>query len=109
MLFGNFKRDKQGNFIDKNGDPVKWNKKKQMYYDINGNAVTDSCNLVPNPNAEITKRILCDFYEGGRFKFIRDVNGKPSLKRLDTIVRKGFADFDVGNFHVICSFCLIFC
>lgn len=107
MLFGNFKRDKQGNFIDKNGNPVKWNKKKQMYYDINGNAVTDSCNLIPNPNAELAKRILCDFYEGGRFKFIRDVNGKPSLKRLEDndmekpdLVIPSFEERN-PNFHIV--------
>lgn len=81
--FGNFKRDKQGNFIDKDGNPVKYDKDKKTYCDINGNAVTNSKNLIPNPNAEIAKRILCDFYEGGRFKFVRDVNGKPSLKRLE--------------------------
>lgn len=81
--FGHFLRDSQGNLIDKNGNPIKWNDNKKKFYDINGNEVTDSSNLIPNPNAEVVKEILSVFYMGGRFKIVQDKNGVPSLKRLE--------------------------
>ena len=81
--FGNFIRNNQGNLIDKNGAPVKWNENNNTYYDINGNAVTDSSYLVPNPKAEKVREILSTFYMGGRFKVVNDQNGIPSLKLLE--------------------------
>ncbi len=81
--FGHFMRDEYGNFIDKDGNPVKWNKTDRTYYDVNGNEVTDSSNLIPNPEAERAKAILTCFYEGGRFKFAADKDGRPCLERLD--------------------------
>ena len=83
MEFGHFMRDKYGNLTDKNGDPVKWNKYNNQYYDINGNAVNDSRSLMPNSNAEKAKEILDVFFKGGRFKFVEDQNGNKFLKRLD--------------------------
>lgn len=81
--FGHFMRDEYGNFIDKDGNPVKWDTKDRTYYDVNGNEVTDSSNLMPNPEAERAKAILTCFYEGGRFKFAADKDGRPCLERLD--------------------------
>ncbi|MGN1135290.1 MAG: hypothetical protein ACI4SF_03630 [Oscillospiraceae bacterium] len=81
--FGLFMRDEYGNFIDKDGNPVKWDKYGNKYYDINGNAVTDSRNLMPNPKAKIAEEILEIYFNGGRFKMIEDQNGNMSLKRLD--------------------------
>ena len=81
--FGHFMRDEYGNFIDKDGNPVKWDTKEHTYYDVNGNEVTDSSNLMPNPEAERAKAVLTCFYEGGRFKFAADKDGRPCLKRLD--------------------------
>ena len=81
--FGHFMRDEYGNFIDKDGNPVKWDTKERTYYDVNGNEVTDSSNLMPNPEAERAKAILTCFYEGGRFKFAADKDGRPCLERLD--------------------------
>ncbi len=81
--FGHFMRDEYGNFIDKDGNPVKWDTKERTYYDLNGNEVTDSSNLMPNPEAERAKAILTCFYEGGRFKFAADKDGRPCLERLD--------------------------
>ncbi|MGN0598273.1 MAG: hypothetical protein ACI4JK_00130 [Oscillospiraceae bacterium] len=81
--FGLFLRDEYGNFIDKDGNPVKWDKYGNKYYDINGNAVTDSRNLMPNPKAKIAEEILEIYFNGGRFKMIEDQNGNMSLKRLD--------------------------
>lgn len=81
--FGHFMRDEYGNFIDKDGNPVKWNKTDHIYYDVNGNEVTDSSNLMPNPEAERAKAILTCFYEGGRFKFAADKDGRPCLECLD--------------------------
>ena len=37
--FGHFLRDSQGNLIDKNGNPIKWDTDKKKFYDINGNEV----------------------------------------------------------------------
>lgn len=81
--FGHFMRDEYGNFIDKDGNPVKWDTKDRTYYDVNGNEVTDSSNLMPNPEAERAKAVLTCFYEGGRFKFAADKDGRPCLERLD--------------------------
>lgn len=81
--FGHFMRDEYGNFIDKDGKPVKWDTKDRTYYDVNGNEVTDSSNLMPNPEAERAKAVLTCFYEGGRFKFAADKDGRPCLERLD--------------------------
>lgn len=81
--FGHFMRDEYGNFIDKDGNPVKWDTKERTYYDVNGNEVIDSSNLMPNPEAERAKAILTCFYEGGRFKFAADKDGRPCLERLD--------------------------
>ena len=81
--FGHFMRDEYGNFIDKDGNPVKWDTKERTYYDVNGNEVTDSSNLMPNPEAERAKAVLTCFYEGGRFKFAADKDGRPCLERLD--------------------------
>lgn len=81
--FGHFMRDEYGNFIDKDGNPIKWDTKDRTYYDVNGNEVTDSSNLMPNPEAERAKAILTCFYEGGRFKFAADKDGRPCLERLD--------------------------
>ena len=81
--FGHFMRDEYGNFIDKDGNPVKWDTKDRTYYDVNGNEVTDSSNLMPNPEAERAKAMLTCFYEGGRFKFAADKDGRPCLERLD--------------------------
>lgn len=81
--FGHFMRDEYGNFIDKDGNPVKWDTKERTYYDVNGNEVTDSSNLMPNPEAERAKAILTCFYEGGRFKFAADKDVRPCFERLD--------------------------
>lgn len=81
--FGLYMRDEYGNFIDKDGNPVKWDKCDNTYYDINGNAVTDSSNLMPNPKAEIAKEMLEIYFNGGRFKKVEDQNGNRYLKRLD--------------------------
>ncbi|MCM1480432.1 MAG: hypothetical protein NC085_12070 [Muribaculaceae bacterium] len=81
--YGHFMRDSNGNLIDKNGNPIRWNQKDKKFYDINGNEVKNSKNLIPNPKAEVVKEILSVFYLGGRFKIIQDQNGVPSLKRLE--------------------------
>ncbi len=81
--FGHFMRDEYGNFIDKDGNPVKWDTKERTYYDVNGNEVIDSSNLIPNPEAERAKAMLTCFYKGGRFKFAADKDGRPCLERLD--------------------------
>lgn len=104
--FGHFMRDDDGNFIDKNGKPVKWNKAKRKYFDIHGNKVSDGGFLMPNPKAEIAKEILSVFYMGGRLKVCKR-NGENSLERLDENNREN-ADLVIPsfeernpNFHVI--------
>lgn len=81
--FGHFIRDEYGNFIDKDENPVKWDKCSNKYYDVNGNVVNDSRNLMPNPKAEIAKEMLDIFLNGGRFKMVEDQYGNKSLKRLE--------------------------
>lgn len=107
--FGHFMRDNDGNLIDKNGNQIKWNEDEKKFYDINGNEVKDSSSLVPNPKAEIAKKILYDFFMGGRFKVVKDQNGVPSLKRLDDndteepdLILPSFEERN-PNFRVICA------
>lgn len=105
--FGHFMRDSEGNFIDKNGAPVKWNKTHNKYYDINGNEVKDGSALMPNPKSEIAKEILNAFYIGGRFKVCKR-NGEPILERVENdteeadLVIPSFEERN-PNFHVICA------
>ena len=89
--FGHFMRDDDGNFIDKNGNPVKWNKFKNKYYDVNGKEVTDGSNLKPNPKAEIAKEILGIFYCGGHIKI-----GNEEVEILPFEERN-------PNFKVVCA------
>lgn len=106
--FGHFMRDKNGNFIDKNGNPMRWNKSDNTYYNVDGIAVNDSSFLMRNPNAETAKEILCAFYLGGRFRKVCDNHGKSLLKRVDEdeierdddIVIKSFEERN-PNFHVV--------
>lgn len=65
--FGHFARNEYGNFLDINGNPLEWDKENQVYYDFNGNEISDSSQILPNPNAEIAKNILSIFIWVGVF------------------------------------------
>ncbi len=96
--FGHFMRDKYGNFIDIFGNPVKWNKHDRVYYDINGNEVTDSSNLMPNPKADRAKKILEIFFKGGKFKKVYDSNNEPRLERISDDSAE-IPDYEIPSFE----------
>ena len=105
--FGNFMRDEYDNFIDKNGNKVKWDKSARNYYDIDGNVVSNSKTLIANPKAEKAREMLEIYYKGGRYN--RVGNGiNQRLEKVDDPSAE--ADFDLPsfeernpNFAVACS------
>ena len=105
--FGNFMRDEYDNFIDKNGNKVKWDKSARNYYDIDGNIVSNSKTLIANPKAEKAKDMLEIYYKGGRYNKVG--NGiNQRLEKVDDPDIK--ADFELPsfeernpNFAVACS------
>ena len=97
--FGHFARNEYGNFLDINGNPLEWDKENQAYYDFNGNEISDSRQLLPNPNAEIAKNILSIFYLGGRFRKVLDDNGNPMLERVDGDETKQYDDISIQSFE----------
>ena len=105
--FGNFMRDEYDNFIDKNGNKVKWDKSSRNYYDIDGNVVSNSKTLIANPKAEKAREMLEIYYKGGRYKKVG--NGVNScLEKVDDPSIE--ADFELPsfeernpNFAVACS------
>ena len=105
--FGNFMRDEYDNFIDKNGNKVKWDKSSRNYYDVDGNVVSNSKTLIANPKAEKARDMLEIYYKGGRYN--RVGNGiNQRLERVDNPDVE--ADFELPsfeernpNFAVACS------
>ena len=105
--FGNFMRDEYDNFIDKNGNKVKWDKSARNYYDIDGNVVSNSKTLIANPKAEKARDMLEIYYKGGRYN--RVGNGiNQRLEKVDDPSAE--ADFELPsfeernpNFAVACS------
>lgn len=105
--FGNFMRDEYDNFIDKNGNKVKWDKSTRNYYDIDGNVVSNSKTLIANPKAEKTRDMLEIYYKGGRYNRV----GNGINQRLERVVDPNIeADFELPsfeernpNFAVACS------
>ena len=61
--FGNFMRDEYDNFIDKNGNKVKWDKSARNYYNVDGNVVSNSKSLIANPKAEKARDMLEIYYK----------------------------------------------
>ena len=105
--FGNFMRDEYDNFIDKNGNKVKWDKSARNYYDIDGNIVSNSKTLIANPKAEKARDMLEIYYKGGRYNKVG--NGiNQRLEKVDDPSAE--ADFELLsfeernlNFAVACS------
>lgn len=97
--FGHFARNEYGNFLDINGNPLEWDKENQVYYDFNGNEISDSIQILPNPNAEIAKNILSIFYLGGRFRQGFDDSGKPLLVYIDGDEAKQDDDIFIQSFE----------
>ena len=103
--FGNFMR--YDNFIDKNGNKVKWDKSSRNYYDVDGNVVSNSKTLIANPKAEKARDMLEIYYKGGRYN--RVGNGiNQRLEKVDDPSAE--ADFELPsfeernpNFAVACS------
>ena len=105
--FGNFMRDEYDNFIDKNGNKVKWDKSSRNYYDIDGNDVSNSRNLLANSKAEKARDMLEIYYKGGRYNKV----GNGMNQRLEKVDDPSIeADFELPsfekrnpNFAVACS------
>ena len=105
--FVNFMRDEYDNFIDKNGNKVKWDKSARNYYDIDGNIVSNSKTLIANPKAEKARDMLEIYYKGGRYNKVG--NGiNQRLEKVDDPSAE--ADFELLsfeernlNFAVACS------
>ena len=105
--FGNFMRDEYDNFIDKNGNKVKWDKSARNYYDIDGNVVSNSKTLIANPKAEKARDMLEIYYKGGRYNKV----GNGINQRLEKVDDHSIeADFELPsfeernpNFAVACS------
>ncbi len=105
--FGNFMRDEYDNFIDKNGNKVKWDKSARNYYNVDGNVVSNSKTLIANPKAEKAREMLEIYYKGGRYNKVG--NGiNQRLEKVDDPSAE--ADFDLPsfeernpNFAVACS------
>lgn len=94
--FGNFMRDEYDNFIDKNGNKVKWDKSARNYYDIDGNIVSNSKTLIANPKAEKAKDMLEIYYKGGRYNKVG--NGiNQRLNKVDDPSAE--ADFELPSFE----------
>ena len=105
--FGNFMRDEYDNFIDKNGNKVKWDKSARNYYNVEGNIVSNSKTLIANPKAEKARDMLEIYYKGGRYNKV----GNGINQRLERVVDPNIeADFELPsfeernpNFAVACS------
>ena len=105
--FGNFMRDEYDNFIDKNGNKIKWDKSARNYYDVDGNVVSNSKTLIANPKAEKAREMLEIYYKGGRYNKVGNgVNSR--LEKVDDSSVE--ADFELPsfeernpNFAVACS------
>ena len=105
--FGNFMRDEYDNFIDKNGNKIKWDKSARNYYDIDGNLVSNSKSLIANPKAEKARDMLEIYYKGGRYNKV----GNGINQRLEKVDNPDVeADFELPsfeernpNFAVACS------
>ena len=105
--FGNFMRDEYDNFIDKNGNKVKWDKSSRNYYDVDGNVVSNSKTLIANPKAEKAREMLEIYYKGGRYNKV----GNGINQRLEKVDDPSIeADFELPsfeernpNFAVACS------
>ena len=103
--FGNFMR--YDNFIDKNGNKVKWDKSSRNYYDVDGNVVSNSKTLIANPKAEKARDMLEIYYKGGRYNKV----GNGVNSRLEKVSAPDIkADFELPsfekrnpNFAVACS------
>ena len=94
--FGNFTRDEYDNFIDKNGNKVKWDKSSRNYYDVDGNVVSNSKTLIANPKAEKARDMLEIYYKGGRYN--RVGNGiNQRLNKVDDTSAE--ADFELPSFE----------
>ena len=105
--FGNFMRDEYDNFIDKNGNKVKWDKSSRNYYDVDGNVVSNSKTLIANPKAEKARNMLEIYYKGGRFNKVGNGINSRLEKVSDPDIK---ADFKLPsfeernpNFAVACS------
>ena len=105
--FGNFMRDEYDNFIDKNGNKVKWDKSARNYYNVDGNIVSNSKTLIANPKAEKAREMLEIYYKGGRYNKV----GNGINQRLERVDNPNIeADFQLlsfeernPNFAVACS------
>ena len=105
--FGNFMRDEYDNFIDKNGNKIKWDKSSRNYYDVDGNVVSNSKTLIANPKAEKAREMLVIYYKGGRYNKV----GNGINRRLEKVDDPSIeADFELPsfeernpNFAVACS------
>ena len=94
--FGNFMRDEYDNFIDKNGNKVKWDKSSRNYYDIDGNVVSSSRNLLANPKAEKARDMLEIYYKGGCYNKV----GNGINQRLERVENPDVeADFELPSFE----------
>ena len=105
--FGNFMRDEYDNFIDKNGNKVKWDKSARNYYNVDGNVVSNSKSLIANPKAKKAREMLEIYYKGGLYNKVGNgVNSR--LEKVDDPSVE--ADFELlsfeernPNFAVACS------
>ena len=105
--FGNLMRDEYDNFIDKNGNKVKWDKSARNYYDVDGNIVSNSKTLIANPKADKARDMLEIYYNGGRYNKV----GNGINQRLERVDDPNIeASFELPsfeernpNFAVACS------
>ena len=94
--FGNFMRDEYDNFIDKNGNKVKWDKSARNYYDVDGDVVSNSRNLLANPKSEKARNMLEIYYKGGRYNKV----GNGINQRLENVDNPDVeADFELPSFE----------
>ena len=94
--FGNFMRDEYDNFIDKNGNKVKWDKSARNYYDVDGNVVSNSRNLLANPKSEKARNMLEIYYKGGRYNKV----GNGINQRLENVDNPDVeSDFELPSFE----------
>ena len=100
-------RDEYDNFIDKNGNKVKWDKSARNYYNIDGNIVSNSKTLIANPKAEKAREMLEIYYKGGRYNKVGNGVNSRLDKADDPDIK---ADFELPsfeernpNFAVACS------
>lgn len=95
-------RDEYDNFIDKNGNKVKWDKSARNYYNIDGNVVSNSRNLLANSKAEKARDMLEIYYKGGRYNKVGNGINQHLEKVDDPSIE---ADFELNSIDFFGNSC----